>query len=360
MTIGERIKTLRKKNDLTQEKLADYLCVSYQAVSKWECGLASPDLSLVVPLAKILHVTTDELLGMNDEKSCERSAYLDERCEHYWLYDNIENYELAKQAVNEYPGNYKYLHWLASMEYFVAFEDKYRDDPKKPYSIDMIDNSIKHYCLVLEGTKDPNLRQSAIWSIMLAYKVTDRHDDALKYANMFPDNPPITRMQALAECLSGRNKDIAIQFIVYNALGELCRSFGGIYSFAKEKTPEVIAALDTEEGVLNAVFPDGKYGNFNHSMYYIYETRTKLEIHAGNLDKAIEYVQKACFYSKEISNLYGKIVTYTNPALALNSGEFPQNVYCIPFWEKVKEALLIQPIYAPLREREDFLELVNS
>ncbi len=40
MTIGERIKVLRKRNDLTQEKLADYLCVSYQAVSKWECGVS--------------------------------------------------------------------------------------------------------------------------------------------------------------------------------------------------------------------------------------------------------------------------------------------------------------------------------
>ena len=57
MTIGEKIKELRKKNDLTQEKLADYLCVSYQAVSKWECGMSSPDLSLIVPLAKLLHVT---------------------------------------------------------------------------------------------------------------------------------------------------------------------------------------------------------------------------------------------------------------------------------------------------------------
>ena len=72
MTIGEKIKELRKKNDLTQEKLADYLCVSYQAVSKWECGLSSPDLSLIVPLAKLLHVTTDELLGMTAPETDKR------------------------------------------------------------------------------------------------------------------------------------------------------------------------------------------------------------------------------------------------------------------------------------------------
>lgn len=34
--IGKRIKDLRKKNDLTQEKLADLLGVTYKSVSKWE------------------------------------------------------------------------------------------------------------------------------------------------------------------------------------------------------------------------------------------------------------------------------------------------------------------------------------
>ncbi|MBO5299217.1 MAG: helix-turn-helix transcriptional regulator, partial [Clostridia bacterium] len=45
--IGQRIRELRKKNDLTQEVLADFLGVTYKAVSKWECGLSMPDLSLI-------------------------------------------------------------------------------------------------------------------------------------------------------------------------------------------------------------------------------------------------------------------------------------------------------------------------
>lgn len=36
--IGIKIKELRKKKDMTQEKLAEYLHVSFQAVSKWETG----------------------------------------------------------------------------------------------------------------------------------------------------------------------------------------------------------------------------------------------------------------------------------------------------------------------------------
>ena len=38
--IGQKIKDLRKKADLAQDRLADYLGVSAQAVSKWECGVS--------------------------------------------------------------------------------------------------------------------------------------------------------------------------------------------------------------------------------------------------------------------------------------------------------------------------------
>ena len=40
LNIGKRIKDLRKSQDVTQEKLADYLNISYQSVSKWENGVS--------------------------------------------------------------------------------------------------------------------------------------------------------------------------------------------------------------------------------------------------------------------------------------------------------------------------------
>ena len=66
--IGQKIKDLRKKADMTQDRLAEMLGVTAQAVSKWEVGSASPDLSLIPPLCRVFGVTADELLGIAEEK----------------------------------------------------------------------------------------------------------------------------------------------------------------------------------------------------------------------------------------------------------------------------------------------------
>lgn len=67
-TIGSRISKFRKEKHMTQEELANLLGVSSQAVSKWETDTSCPDISLLAQLARVLGVTTDELLtGKNDE-----------------------------------------------------------------------------------------------------------------------------------------------------------------------------------------------------------------------------------------------------------------------------------------------------
>ena len=61
--IGEKIKSLRISKGLTQEELSEQLYVTPQAISKWERGLGYPDISQIVPIAKIFGVSTDDLLG---------------------------------------------------------------------------------------------------------------------------------------------------------------------------------------------------------------------------------------------------------------------------------------------------------
>lgn len=59
---GKRIASLRKKSGLSQAELADKLGVTSQAVSKWECGSALPDIDLLLELSGFYHVTINELL----------------------------------------------------------------------------------------------------------------------------------------------------------------------------------------------------------------------------------------------------------------------------------------------------------
>lgn len=61
--IGQNIKRLRLCKGDTQEKLADVLHISTQAISKWENELSSPDISLLPQLADYFGITIDELMG---------------------------------------------------------------------------------------------------------------------------------------------------------------------------------------------------------------------------------------------------------------------------------------------------------
>ena len=59
--IGQRIKALRKKNGMTQERLADHLGVTDKAVSKWERGLSCPDILMLDELSASLGVSIADL-----------------------------------------------------------------------------------------------------------------------------------------------------------------------------------------------------------------------------------------------------------------------------------------------------------
>ena len=54
--ISDLIKTKRKERKITQEELADKLGVTEKAISRWETGRGTPDISLLIPLAKELKI----------------------------------------------------------------------------------------------------------------------------------------------------------------------------------------------------------------------------------------------------------------------------------------------------------------
>ena len=71
LEIANKLYTLRKKNGLSQEALAEKLGISRQSISKWERAESSPDTDNLIALARLYNISLDELL-LNDTKKSEQ------------------------------------------------------------------------------------------------------------------------------------------------------------------------------------------------------------------------------------------------------------------------------------------------
>ena len=105
--IGEKIRLLRKKNDVTQDKLADYLGVTPQAVSRWESGVCYPDMNALPSIADYFSVSMDELLCYTGaQKATKVKEYLAE-VEHLLDRDKVTDaLELLRRAMAEIPSDH--------------------------------------------------------------------------------------------------------------------------------------------------------------------------------------------------------------------------------------------------------------
>lgn len=60
--IGTIIFTLRKKYNMTQEQLAQYLSVNRETISKWERGIYIPSLQFLIEISRIFEVSLDDII----------------------------------------------------------------------------------------------------------------------------------------------------------------------------------------------------------------------------------------------------------------------------------------------------------
>lgn len=103
--LGEKIRTLRKARNISQEVLAQYLGVTFQAVSKWENGSAMPDVLMIPAIASFFEVSTDELFDFN---RIETERKIQQTCWDIaeYRYSEPERAEQdLRNLLKQYPGN---------------------------------------------------------------------------------------------------------------------------------------------------------------------------------------------------------------------------------------------------------------
>lgn len=123
-TMGDRIRKLRKEKGISQEILAQYLGISFQAVSKWENGSTMPDVSMIPAIASFFEVSTDELFDYDRMKTEETvQAICDDACacrDH----DPEKAEKILKEGLKKFPGNV----WILNNLLYPLMEQEGRED----------------------------------------------------------------------------------------------------------------------------------------------------------------------------------------------------------------------------------------
>lgn len=118
MTLGEKLQSLRKENMLSQEKVAELVGVSRQAVSKWETNLSNPDTKNLIRLSEIFNVSVDEITAAT--LNCKQMPLPEKGSAiHYKIFLPIAAYTgfmINSKIISNVPGFYVFT----SMSIFIA------------------------------------------------------------------------------------------------------------------------------------------------------------------------------------------------------------------------------------------------
>ena len=157
--LSENICKLRKANHMTQQQLADALGVSFAAVSKWERGAATPELSLITDMADLFDVSADVLIRYtlrNNKKDA-----IVERLKQY-VHDRESQDALsdAEKALQRYPNCFEIVYYSADNYYVRGIYQQQEAYLKRALSL------FNHACHLIEQNTDPKISEISLWKVI--------------------------------------------------------------------------------------------------------------------------------------------------------------------------------------------------
>ena len=305
MTIGQTIKKLRRERDITQEQLAEYIGISAQAVSQWETDRTAPDISQLPLLAHIFDVSTDEILGVDIEKSNQRIKEIcDEAHAFYAKGDFGKAAEVYEKGLKQFPRSFKIMENLAENLGLTGRDSEAVELCRK----------------ILAECTDNKLRDCATQTMIYAYRDLGDKQSALKTARGL-SSAWFSRQDFLLHLLKGSNdseRDEAeknlhdyVDFCVnrltrcLEALSQQC--FG--YS-----DDERIKLLESAIAITEAVYTDGDYCFSAQFVELFYERLRDIYAEKKDVENTLKCLEKEVEFCVHFNNYDTKGV-HTSPAV---------------------------------------------
>lgn len=192
--LGEKIKSLRKQKNISQEVFANYLGVSFQAVSKWENGNTMPDVTMIPAIASFFGVSTDELFDFN---LFETEKHIEAICAESWKYRNSDvakSEEILRKGLQRFPGNDVILNNLL---YTLDYQTR---------AGEVIDTCKS----LIASTKDDSVKYDACRILATCYKENGQVDLIEPTLEMIPEIY-FSKLELMASLLDGEESYEAAQ-----------------------------------------------------------------------------------------------------------------------------------------------------
>ena len=293
MTIGTRIRNLRRARDLTQEELAEALGLTAKAVSGWECDRTSPDISQIPALCHYFHISADELLGIREE---ERRRVRDDTFSAAQLLaqngEHMAAVEAFSAALARYPDdfeimcalNYSVLVCIAQGKYAPARAEEERT------------LCAKRNERILANCTDDRIRYPAVSALARYYAEEGDLARAREMLSRLPDMAD-ARNFVLPTLYTGDEAIRYEQELLFDVLHyirrRMMRNFTTTAGTPFYTSAEMAQRYEKVLCLLALFYEDGDYGFFHNDVQDAHLCLARWEAEKGHFSVALSHLRRA-------------------------------------------------------------------
>ena len=310
LNLGQKIRELRRRDERTQEALAEAIGVTSQAVSRWESNGGYPDMEMIPSIANYFGVSIDELFGYNNERS-KKIDELANKIDQMNYQNNGEDLNIdecitfARNALIEFPANEKLMLCLASVLYnagYVRYGEHHLTDSE---GYDILDvekhknyaewkEAISLYEKLLKTMDNGEPRHRVIRELTQLYLNTGDHTRALEVIESAP-NIYGAREFLKAKAMDGKKRAEAYGEALLKTV-KACSELMVSSVLVNEKNMTISEKVQSLRGaieIFHIVCTDGNYGIYHA---YIARIHTLLSLYLwldGKKDEAFEALNQS-------------------------------------------------------------------
>ena len=346
MTFGQIIRKLRREADYTQETLAELLAISPQAVSRWECDQAMPDIALLPRIANLFSVSADYLLGIDFESRERRIEEIRAEASRMNADGNRgDAIRILRAGLLNYPNALPLMTALAD----ALFLDG------------QFDESLSLAEWVMDHATDMDLHVQAVFTACCVLDHSGQHERAVELAKTVPE---CGQHDILRHLLKGTER---IRELRHTALIDMMNVLSNLLFLARaerddgepECTPDEKRALYEKILAGYALFyEDGDL--FFDAQFAAQASRelARLDMAEGREEAAAEHLAECVTWGLRFAN-YDPDAPHTSLAFrGERDGGWVKRDPGYDFRDELAEWLR-EEAFAPLRKREDYRALLR-